>query len=82
MIRIGVTSDTMSVEDLTDLVKNTVEDRLIAAPGVADLQIFGGRDRIFRVDVDQIGAGEPRADARGRARRAGDGRLRQPGRGR
>ena len=54
VIRIGVTSDTMSVEDLTDLVKNTVEDRLIAAPGVADLQVFGGRDRIFRVDVDQI----------------------------
>ena len=44
----------MSVEDLTDLVKNTVEDRLIAAPGVADLQIYGGRERIFRVDVDQI----------------------------
>ena len=53
VIRIGVTSDTMSVEDLTDLVKNTVEDRLIAAPGVADLQIYGGRERIFRVDVDQ-----------------------------
>jgi HAE1 family hydrophobic/amphiphilic exporter-1 len=53
VIRIGVTSDTMSIEDLTDLVENTVSDRLIAAPGVADVQLFGGRERIFRVDVDQ-----------------------------
>lgn len=54
VIRIGVTSDSMRVEDLTDLVQNTVEDRLIAAPGVADVMVYGGRDRIFRVDVDQL----------------------------
>ncbi len=53
VIRIGVTSETMSVESLSDLVDNMISDRLIAAPGVADLQIYGGRDRIFRVDVDQ-----------------------------
>ncbi len=41
VMRIGVTSPTMSVEALTDLVENTVSDRLISAPGVADLQIFG-----------------------------------------
>ena len=61
----------MSVEELTDLVENTISDRLISAPGVADVQICGNRDRIFRVDVDQTGAGEPRPDARRRARRAG-----------
>jgi HAE1 family hydrophobic/amphiphilic exporter-1 len=54
VIRIGVTSDRMSVENLTDLVENSVEDRLIAAPGVADVVVYGGRDRIFRVDVDQL----------------------------
>ena len=80
VIRIGVTSDTMSVEDLTDLVKNTVEDRLIAAPGVADLQIFGGARPDLPRGRGPDGAGEPGADARRRARRAGDGRLRQPGR--
>lgn len=53
VMRLGVTSDSLSVEDLTELVQNTVEDRLIAVPGVADLQLFGARDRIFRVDVDQ-----------------------------
>ena len=44
----------MSVEALTDFVENNIEDRLIAAPGVADVAIYGGRDRIFRVDVDQL----------------------------
>ena len=78
-MRIGVTSATMSVEALTDLVENRVADRLIAAPGVADVQIYGGRERIFRVDVDQLGAREPRADRRRRARRARHRRLRQPG---
>jgi hydrophobic/amphiphilic exporter-1 (mainly G- bacteria), HAE1 family len=54
VMRLGVTSPTMSVEALTDLVENTISERLIAAPGVADLQIWGTRDRIFRVDVDQL----------------------------
>ncbi len=54
VIRIGVTSDQMSVQDLSDLVENVISDRLIAAPGVADLQVYGNRDRIFRVDVDQM----------------------------
>jgi HAE1 family hydrophobic/amphiphilic exporter-1 len=54
VIRIGVTSSTMSVEALTDYVQNAIEDRLIAAPGVADVAVYGARDRIFRVDVDQI----------------------------
>jgi hydrophobic/amphiphilic exporter-1 (mainly G- bacteria), HAE1 family len=54
VIRIGVTSSTMPIQDLTELVETTVSDRLIAAPGVADVQIYGGRERIFRVDVDQL----------------------------
>ncbi len=53
VIRIGVTSPTMPVEQLTDLVENDITDRLISVAGVADVQVFGGRDRIFRVDVDQ-----------------------------
>jgi HAE1 family hydrophobic/amphiphilic exporter-1 len=54
VIRIGVTSPTMPVQDLTELVETTVSDRLLSAPGVADVQIYGDRDRIFRVDVDQL----------------------------
>jgi HAE1 family hydrophobic/amphiphilic exporter-1 len=54
VLRIGVTSSRMSVEALTDFVQNSIEDRLIAAPGVADVAVYGDRDRIFRIDVDQI----------------------------
>jgi hydrophobic/amphiphilic exporter-1 (mainly G- bacteria), HAE1 family len=54
VMRIGVTSESMPIEDLTDLVENSVTDRLISVPGVADVAIYGGRDRIFRVDVDQL----------------------------
>lgn len=52
VMRIAVTSASRRAEELTALVADLVEDRLLSAPGVADLQIFGDRDRIFRVDVD------------------------------
>ncbi len=54
VMRISVTSRTRSVQDLTRLVEDLVEDRLISAPGVADLQVFGARDAIFRVDIDML----------------------------
>lgn len=54
VIRIGVTSPSRSVQDLTELIEDQIEDRLIAVPGVADLQISGGRERIFRVDIDPV----------------------------
>ncbi|NWM64788.1 efflux RND transporter permease subunit, partial [Escherichia coli] len=54
VMRLGVTSATLPVEDLTDLVENEVTDRLISVAGVADVQVYGGRDRIFRVDVNQL----------------------------
>ncbi len=54
VIRIGVTSSSRSVQDLTRLVEDMVEDRLISAPGVADLQIFGNRQQVFRVDIDMM----------------------------
>jgi HAE1 family hydrophobic/amphiphilic exporter-1 len=52
VIRIAVTSATRSPQDLTDLVRERVEDRLISVTGVADLQIYGDRAPIFRVDID------------------------------
>ncbi|MHA7880218.1 MAG: efflux RND transporter permease subunit [Saccharospirillum sp.] len=54
VIRISVTSATRGVQELTTLVENDVLDRLASVPGVADLQVFGGRDQIFRVDIDQF----------------------------
>lgn len=54
VMRISVTSRARSVQDLTRLVEELVEDRLISAPGVADLQVFGAREAIFRVDIDML----------------------------
>ncbi len=53
IIRVAVTSPARSPQDLTRIVEERVEDRLVSIPGVADLQIYGDRQPIFRVDIDQ-----------------------------
>ncbi len=54
VLRIAVTSSVRPPEDLTRLVEDFIADRLISAPGVADLQVFGDREAVFRVDVDML----------------------------
>ena len=53
VLRLAVTSDTMSVEDMTILVEEQVLDTLSAVPGVADVQVYGDREKIFRIDINQ-----------------------------
>jgi len=53
VMRLAVTSDRMNVEDLTLYVDDEIVDKLAAVPGVADVQVYGDRMKIFRVDVDQ-----------------------------
>ncbi|MBA1140746.1 efflux RND transporter permease subunit [Mesorhizobium neociceri] len=53
VMRLAVTSDSMSVQDMTVIVQDQIEDELAAVPGVADVQVYGDRDKIFRIDVDQ-----------------------------
>ena len=53
VMRLAVTSDTMSVEDMTIIVEDEILDALSAVPGVADVQVYGDRDKIFRVDINQ-----------------------------
>lgn len=53
VIRLAVTSDNMSIEDMTVFVEDQVVDTLAAVPGVADVQVYGDREKIFRIDVDQ-----------------------------
>ncbi|NEX46862.1 efflux RND transporter permease subunit [Pseudotabrizicola algicola] len=68
ILRVAVTSNRRSADELTTLVTDLAESRLLAAPGVADLQIFGARELSFRVDVDlmQLAArGLTLADLRG-----------------
>ena len=52
-IQLAVTSDTMSIADLSKLVENDISERLAAVPGVADVQVYGTRDTAFEIDVDQ-----------------------------
>jgi HAE1 family hydrophobic/amphiphilic exporter-1 len=53
VIRLAVTSDSMAVEDMSVLVEDQIVDAFASVPGVADVQVFGDRNKIFRVDIDQ-----------------------------
>tara|TARA_R110002020_G_scaffold136630_2_gene304556 strand:- start:4431 stop:7616 length:3186 start_codon:yes stop_codon:yes gene_type:complete len=52
VMRLAVTSDRYNVQDMTILVEDLVVDRLAAVPGVADVNVYGDREKVFRVDVD------------------------------
>ncbi len=54
VLRMAITSNSLSTQDLTILVEDEVVDRLFAVPGVADLRVYGDREKIFRVDIDQM----------------------------
>jgi HAE1 family hydrophobic/amphiphilic exporter-1 len=53
VVRLAVTSDRMNVQDMTVLVEDQVVDAFAAVPGVADVQVYGDRDKIFRIDINQ-----------------------------
>jgi HAE1 family hydrophobic/amphiphilic exporter-1 len=53
VVRLAVTSDTMNVEDMSLLVEDQIVDSLASVAGVADVQVYGDRDKIFRIDIDQ-----------------------------
>ncbi|AOF89950.1 efflux RND transporter permease subunit [Sinorhizobium sp. RAC02] len=53
IMRLALTSDTQSLEDLTLLAENEITDRLASVEGVADVVVYGDQEKIFRVDVDQ-----------------------------
>src|SRR5579871_6837236 len=52
LMKIGVSSDEMSQMDMTILARWTIRPRLMAIPGVANVAIWGQRDRQFQVLVD------------------------------
>ncbi|MBV8558878.1 MAG: efflux RND transporter permease subunit, partial [Planctomycetaceae bacterium] len=52
LLKIGVSSRTLSQMDLTILAKWTIRPRLMAIPGVANVAIWGQRDRQYQVLVD------------------------------
>jgi HAE1 family hydrophobic/amphiphilic exporter-1 len=53
VVRLALTSETMSVQDMTVLVEDQIVDALSSIEGVAEVQLYGDRDKIFRIDIDQ-----------------------------
>jgi CzcA family heavy metal efflux pump len=74
-LKIGVSSKTLSQMDLSELALWTIRPRLMAVPGVANVAIWGQRDRQFQVLVDpeRLAANGVSLDAVVRA--AGDAAL-------
>jgi CzcA family heavy metal efflux pump len=52
VMKIGIWSDTLSQRDLTEVVMWTVRPKLMSVPGVANVAVWGQRDRQFQVLVD------------------------------
>jgi CzcA family heavy metal efflux pump len=52
VMKIGVWSDTLNQTEMTTLIRWTVRPRLMSIPGVANVAIWGQRDRQLQVLVD------------------------------
>lgn len=52
ILQISVTSDSMGIGPLTDLVNATIIDRLRSVEGVADVQLSGDAAQILTVDIN------------------------------
>lgn len=54
IIQLAVTSDTVSVAELTEVVEGVVAERLGSIEGVAEVQVYGTRASSFEIDVDPV----------------------------
>mgnify|MGYP001331214091 CR=1 FL=1 len=54
VMRLAVTSDAMSIADLSEVVEDIISERLAAVPGVAEVQVYGTRTSAFEIDVDPV----------------------------
>lgn len=54
IINIAVTSQTLREEELSLIIEKDVVPALIAIPGVADVPLFGQRQRVLRVVLDPL----------------------------
>lgn len=53
IMRLSVTSASMNIEDMSLFIEDQLVDQFASVPGVADVQIYGDREKIFRIDIDQ-----------------------------
>ena len=52
VLKIGIWSDTLSQRDMTEIVMWTVRPKLMSVPGVANVAVWGQRDKQFQILVD------------------------------
>jgi len=52
VMQVGVTSKSMSLMDLSQIAQYTIRPRLMAVPGVANVAIWGYRDKQIMVEAD------------------------------
>jgi hydrophobic/amphiphilic exporter-1 (mainly G- bacteria), HAE1 family len=52
VLRLAITSEALSIEQLTRLVEEQIEPEITAVDGVADVTMFGNRARVMRVRLD------------------------------
>ncbi len=54
IINLAITSSELSAEALTDVIEKDIVPSLISIPGVADVPLFGERERVLRVVLDPM----------------------------
>jgi HAE1 family hydrophobic/amphiphilic exporter-1 len=54
VMQLAVTSGTLSVAQLSELVEDVISERLGAVDGVAEVQVYGSSNTAFEIDVDPV----------------------------
>lgn len=54
IMQLAVTSDTLTIAQLSELVDGIITERLSAVEGVAEVQVYGTRTSAFEVDIDPL----------------------------
>ncbi|MBU1213322.1 MAG: efflux RND transporter permease subunit [Alphaproteobacteria bacterium] len=54
IVKLAVYSDSLPIEEVTRRVENDIIPELTSIAGVADIQLFGNRERVLRVVVDPM----------------------------
>lgn len=52
VLQLAVSSNRLAIDELSRVVEDRIEPALIAVPGVADITLFGERQRVMRVRID------------------------------
>lgn len=54
IVKLAISSDALSIDRLSDLVENQIIPEFTAVEGVADVRLFGERERTLRVTLDPM----------------------------